>query len=209
MIWMRTLALVFTLAAFTSPAWGSYGADVSYNYQQTGNHYVFNVNLDNNSTAPDTASLDYFRIILDADPVVDHYSNIAWNNGKGWVIWEDQPLSGFGGTPGALHADDSILGSAGGGIAHGATINGFQFTFDYNGSVLPVQQLLTWHAEYGTNLGGNGIPQGDPLNPDYWIMGSADGNLRYAGGTPSVPEPGTVLLVGAGLLGFVYWKKRQ
>ena len=209
MTWTRALALVFSLAALASPAWGSYGADVSYTYLQTGNHYIFNVNLNNSSTAPDTASLDYFRIILNADPIVDNYTNVAWNNGKGWATWEDQPLAGFGGNSGALHADDSILGAGGGGIAHGSTINGFQFAFDYNGSILPAQQFLSWHAEYGTNLGGNGIPQGDPQNPDYWIIGSADGNLRHNGGGASVPEPGTFLLVGAGLVGLVYRKKRQ
>jgi PEP-CTERM motif len=209
MTWTRTLALIFTLATMTSPAWGSYGTDVSYTYLQTGNHYIFNVNLHNDSTAPDTASLDYFRIILNADPTFENYSNVAWNDGKGWLTWVDQPLAGFGGAPGVLHGDDSILGNGGGGIPHGATVNGFQFAFDYSGSVLPAQQLLAWHAEYGTNLAGLGIPQGDPQNPDYWIMGSADGNLHYAGGEASVPEPGTILLVGAGLVGLVYRKKRQ
>lgn len=209
MIWKRMLVLVSTLFLLTSPVWGAYNADFVYNYSQVGNHYTFTVNVSNTSTSPDTAALDYFRIILDADPVFDNYANVAWNNGRGWTTWEDQPLGGFGGSPGVVHADDSIFGSGGGGIDPGLLVNGFQFVFDYSGSVAPAQQLLSWHAEYGANLAGNGIAVGDPQNPDYWIMGAADGNLRYRGTPPGVPEPGTFLLVGVGLAGMVYWRKRH
>lgn len=211
MIWKRILILVSALALFTSSAWGAYNAEFVYNYAQAGNHYTFTVNVTNTSSSPDLAHLDYFRIIFDADPVFDSYANLAWNNGKGWLTLEDQPLPGFGGSPGVVHADDSIFGTAGGGIAAGSSVYGFQFSFDYTGPVAPDQQLMTWHAEYGTNDAGNGIPIGDPQNPDYWIMGSADGQLKYGGGgpTPPIPEPGTVLLVGAGLAGLIYWRKRQ
>ncbi len=206
------LILLFIVFLF-SDAMATYMADITYDYaNHGGGNYTFNFKVYNTSTGADTGGLDFFLINFDADADDSLYSNLAWTADNGWFTGAFEYDPGFGGLPALVFADDSIFGSGGGGIAQGSSLGGFKVNFDYSGALLPGDQLFSWHTEFGTNLDGNGLPIGeDPTNPDYWIMGSADGATRYVssdGGGTDVPEPSTMLLLGSGLVG-VYAMRRK
>lgn len=214
---MKKLAPLLAAAAtmlLATSAFALFSADMTYESVSNGaNNYTFEFKLKNTSTS--VGGLDFFMVNLDADPNNSLYTNVLWSEEKGWANNTVPYDPSFGTLPAAVLADDSIFGSNGGGILQGGTLGGFKITFDYFGTLAPSQQLFSWYAEFNTNLDGNGIPIGlDSNNPDYSIAGSASGTNGFIAppdppDTNPVPEPGTMLLLGFGMVGLYFVKRNK
>lgn len=212
---MRRIATVFTIMfsvlVLSSSAWAAYIADITYDYVNNGGgNYTFNYTVANNSDLGDNAALDFFMIDFNADALAS-YSNITWNLTQNWNAYAFDFDPAYGDIPGTIIADDSIpFGSAGGGIARGASLGLFSVTFDYAGSLLADQQLFSYRAEFGTNEQQSGIE----TDFGYWIEGFDLGTTAYNRPIPPdpttpVPEPATLFLLGSGLLGAAALKSRK
>jgi len=206
-----TVVTTLALLLLSANAWALYQADLTYNYLRSGNHYTFNVSATNTSTDQDSAPLDLFKINLDADSNLSNYKNIAWisYNNPSWVSDLAQYSSGFGGAEvsGNVVAFTANFGE---GIGQGSNLKGISFSFDYTGNLAPEDQLFSWYATFGSNS-ISGLPVGnDPTNPDYYITADSSGFLVYEGGTPpTVPEPSTMMLVGAGLISVIVFRRKR
>ena len=185
----KTLFLIAVSFFITlSSSWADYIADITYDYTGAAGAYTFNFTVHNNSTGLDTGKLDFFQIDFDADDK-DLYSAITWVADKGWDSSAFEPDPGFGGLPGGVTADDSILVLGSGGIAQGNSLGLFKVSFNYSGAVDPENLLFSWLAYFGTDATGD-------------VLGENDGTTRYVPGTPpQIPEPATMALFGLGLLG--------
>jgi len=211
---MKKMSLLAPLAALclaSSPAMATYMADISYTATDNGSgNYTFNFTVENNSTDADTGGLDFFLIDFDADPNDTLYSNITWLADNGWDSDAFDDDDGFGGLPGGVLADDGIPFGGSGGIAQGASLGGFQVNFDYAGALPMSDQLFSFLADFGASDADNGGIEMD----GYWILAEVYGTTIYTappqppqGG--SVPEPGVILLMGAGLLGMFGTSRRK
>ena len=64
------------LILVSSSAWATYVADITYDFNSSGNHYIFTYVVNNISTDPsDIGPLDFFLINFDADAFTA-YDNI-------------------------------------------------------------------------------------------------------------------------------------
>lgn|GEM_PF-2238765 len=206
---MITMLTALTLGLASGGAYATYQADISYTATDNGGgNYTFDFTVANTSTGADTGGLDFFQILFDADTNYERYSGLNWTATNGWSTFAEDATSALGGVSNVT-ADDSILVLGGGGIAQGASQGGFKVNFNYGGATPPAllamsSQLFDWHAEFGTNLSGNGTDMGG-----YWIMGSYNGTTQFVAPPPPppgpapIPEPGTMLLFGIGLAGLV------
>lgn len=201
------VALMFMASA--SMSWALYMADIAYDYVDLGGgDYQIGLTVSNNSD-PGDANLDFFMIFLDSGDW-DLFTNVAWVDSQLWDADADPVSPGFGGPfPADVWADDSIFGSGGLGIAQGFSPTGFSFSFSST-SPLSLDALgFSYYAEFGTN-DQNGIPiyGCDGSTIEYYIQGTYEDIIHYEPGGPApVPEPATVLLVGAGLIGI--WGARR
>ncbi|MFH2091676.1 MAG: PEP-CTERM sorting domain-containing protein [Pseudomonadota bacterium] len=208
------LVMIFFITVTSS--WADYMADITYDYTDNGSgNYTFEFTVKNTSNGSDTGVLDFFMIDFNADTDISKYSNVAWVVDKGWFSDAWGYDSAYAGTPAGVSGDDSLFGSNGSGIAQNASVAGFKVSFDYSGTLAPTGQLFSWYVNFGTSGTDNGgILFGDDNNNDiedvndgefwYWALGDAEGTTRYVANQqlpPAVPEPGTIILLGFGLLG--------
>lgn len=200
---MKKIILVFSLIVSflaSGSAWATF-ADMTYDYTRSGNTYTFKLTVKNTYTE----NLDYFQINLDADVNLALYANIAWINDKGWTTTAANFDPAFGDLPGAITADDALIFGGHGGIAPNATLTGFTFKFDYSGVLDPTAQTFSYLASFGTHE--------DPTNANgYATILDESGNIRYFhedNNNPPVPEPGTIVLLGVGLVGMGLCLRRR
>jgi hypothetical protein len=198
---MKKLIAIFTAVStilLAAAAWATPFADITYDYTKSGDTYTFDLTVKNTFTS----NLDFFQINLGKDTNTSHYTNIAWSDGKGWATTAVPDDSAFSGLPGAVTADDSFMGSGGGGIA--STLSGFKFQFDYTGLIDPTAQSFSYLASFGTIA--------DPTN-GYLTALDETGNISYyhpSNNNNPVPEPGTIVLLGAGFASMgIYIRRRK
>jgi hypothetical protein len=91
--------------------------------------------------------------------------------------------------------------------AGSATILGSTFTIDVPAALLPSQGLLP--TQYGVNLWprdiAQSVPTGDPQIADF----APDATDLIVGPALTVPEPSSLMLLAAGLLGLRFAKRRR
>lgn len=204
---IAVLMIILLFGVWAGPVAAVYMADITYDYTDLGSDsYQLDVTVENKSTGGDSSALDFFEIDFDAFDITG-FNSVVWVNSQSWYADASDYDYGFGGTPAWVLADDSFMGSNGGGIAQGASRGGFRFTFNYSGTVaLDMENLgFSWYAEFGTYK--------IPSDPYYDVMGSAEGTIRYedSGQQPAIPEPGTMAIMSIGIAGLLAgaWRRRR
>ena len=148
-------------------------------------------------------TLDFFRIMLDADSTLSNYSNPAWVNDQSVAGWSSDAKAfdpSYGTTPAELN-DFKYSG-----IADGSTL-GFSYNFDYTGLLAASAQTFSYEAYFGlcdsssstcANTTNELIP-----GSGVFYAGEATGYLMYTQPGPGpepAPEPVTLSLLGIGLM---------
>ncbi len=192
------------MLGLSGQASAAYMADITSTFVDNGgNNFTFKFTVANTSTGADTGALDFFEVQFDADDQA-LYSNVVVLANNDWqsFAFENDPAPG--GLPGGASFDAFQAMPMLPGIAQGASLGGFEVSFDYAGSLFPTEQEFYWAADFGTNFDGNG----EQINsdPDVWILGFDEGITRTS---TSIPEPTTILLFGSGLVVLAGSRRKQ
>lgn len=118
---------------------------------------------------------------------------LAIDAGTGDTVF-DTTFGGSFGTEGSFLGSDFLLTSAG-----------------YNGDITATYfnaVALDGFAPVGDLFRNLDIVFGNPVNETLTYMADTD-NLQFAGDIQPVPEPGTMLLLGSGLIGLVAYSRRR